>query len=142
MLAPDFKILLVDDDDICAMGLKRAMSRLKLTNPFYIANDGLEALELMRGNDNVAPVNAPYIVLLDLDMPRMSGLEFLREIRADDSLRSAVVFVLTTSAAQSDKLSAYDANVAGYIVKTDAEQTFVKVLSMLKEYCGVVELPC
>lgn len=142
MLSPDFKILLVDDDDICAMGLKRAMRRLDLPNAFYIANDGIEALELMRGNDNAAPVDPPYVVLLDLDMPRMSGLELLQVIRADHRLHSAIVFVITTSAAESDKLSAYDANVAGYIVKTDAEQTFVKVLSMLKKYCEIVELPC
>jgi CheY-like chemotaxis protein len=75
-------------------------------------------------------------------MPRMSGLEFLREVREDSSLSNSMVFVLTTSAAESDKVSAYDKNVAGYIVKSDAEQTFVNVLGMLEHYCKVVELPC
>ncbi len=124
------------------MGLKRAMRRLDLQNPFFIANDGIEALELLRGNDNAEPVGTPYLILLDLDMPRMSGLEFLREVREDSSLSNSMVFVLTTSAAESDKVSAYDKNVAGYIVKSDAEQTFVNVLGMLEHYCKVVELPC
>ena len=141
MAAQPYKILLVDDD-ICAMGLKRAMRRLELPNTFYIANDGIEALELLRGNDNASPVETPYLVLLDLDMPRMSGHEFLREGRNDPSLSKTVIFVLTTSAAETDKLSAYDKNIAGYIVKSDAEQTFLNVLGMLEHYCKVVELPC
>ena len=81
-------------------------------------------------------------MLLDLDMPRMSGHEFLREVRNDPSLSKTVIFVLTTSAAETDKLSAYDKNIAGYIVKSDAEQTFLNVLGMLEHYCKVVELPC
>ena len=92
MAAQPYKILLVDDDDICAMGLKRAMRRLDLPNTFYIANDGIEALELLRGNDNASPVETPYLVLLDLDMPRMSGHEFLREVRSDPRLSKKVVF--------------------------------------------------
>ena len=98
MTARPYKILLVNDDDICAMVLKRAMRRLELPNTFYIANDGIEALELLRGNDNSAPVETPYLVLLDLDMLRMSGLEFLREVREDTRLKNTGVFVLTTSA--------------------------------------------
>lgn len=141
MTAQPYKILLVDDD-ICAMGLKRAMRRLGLPNTFYIANDGIEALELLRGNDNASPVETPYLVLLDLDMPRMNGHEFLREMRSDSTLSKTVVFVLTTSAAETDKVTAYDKNIAGYIVKSDAEQTFLNVLGMLEHYCKVVELPC
>ncbi len=135
-------ILLVDDDDVAIIGMKRAMKKLKIANPLFSANDGLQALALLRENNADAPVPKPYIVLLDLNMPRMNGFEFLDIVRTDPSLKKTIIFVLTTSRADTDKLNAYEKNVAGYIVKSDIESTFLKALEMLSHYWKIVELPC
>lgn len=131
-------ILLVDDDDVDVMGIERALKKLKIGNPLVRARDGLEALELLR---DPQAVRRPYIVLLDLNMPRMSGLEMLAELRTDPRLHSAVVFVLTTSNDDEDKVKAYQQHVAGYIVKSQVGDGFLRVLEMLDHYWRVVELP-
>ncbi|KIE21964.1 chemotaxis protein CheY [Vibrio sinaloensis] len=130
-------LLLVEDDDIDAMGIERAHQALKLLNPMFRARDGVEALELLRKG----MVSSPYIVLLDLNMPRMSGLEFLQEVRDDEDLRSMVVFVLTTSNSGEEICAAYKKNIAGYIVKSSVTQDFNHVLSFLDNYWRIVELP-
>lgn len=131
--------LIVDDDDVDRMGLMRAFRRHHVTNPVYEAHDGLEALDLLRGPGRV--VHEPYIILLDLNMPRMSGIEFLDEIRADPALHTAIVFVLTTSNEERDRAAAYAHNVAGYIVKHDARTTFQDTVSLLERYGHIVEMP-
>jgi CheY-like chemotaxis protein len=108
-------ILLVDDDDVDVMGVQRALKKLKIVNPIVRARDGLEGLSLLRDPQSV---RRPYIVLLDLNMPRMNGLEMLTELRKDSALSSAVVFILTTSKADEDKVEAYQQYVAGYIIKS------------------------
>lgn len=134
-------ILLVDDDDIAIIGMKRALKKLNIAVPLVFANDGLQALDFLRKNNDSAAGPKPYIVLLDLNMPRMNGFEFLDIIRADPRLKPTIVFVLTTSNADSDKLKAYDRNVAGYIVKSEIETTFLKALKMLNLYWNIVEMP-
>lgn len=131
-------IMLVDDDDVDVMGIERALKKLKIGNPLVRARDGSEALELLR---DPQAVRRPYIVLLDLNMPRMSGLEMLAELRNDPMLNSAVVFVLTTSNDDEDKVKAYQQHVAGYIVKSQVGDGFLRVLEMLDHYWRVVELP-
>ncbi|WP_425667787.1 response regulator (plasmid) [Vibrio tubiashii] len=130
-------LLLVEDDDIDAMGVERAIHAMKLLNPIFRARDGLEALERLRGGE----IPSPYIVLLDLNMPRMNGLEFLSEVRNDETLCSMVIFVLTTSKRDEEVLAAYKKNVAGYIVKSAMSQGFNQVLSLLDNYWRIVELP-
>ena len=83
----------------------------------------------------------PHIVLLDLNMPRMNGIEFLRQLREDQEHRDAVVFVLTTSSMTEDKAAAYDAGIAGYIQKTSAGRGLLQLVELLDAYCSVVELP-
>ncbi len=133
--------LLVEDDDVDVMVLKRSFDHLKIANPLVVANDGIEALDMLRGENGHSPLAKPYIVLLDLNMPRMNGIEFLDAIRDDPDLRRTVVFVLTTSNDDRDKFAAFENHVAGYIVKADAGQSFMDALEMLNRYWRIVELP-
>lgn len=130
-------ILLIEDDDIDAMSVERSLKKMCLANPLIRAVDGVDALTLLR-NGTLAK---PYIVLLDLNLPRMRGLEFLKEIRDDDTLCEAVVFVLTTSKNEDEIAEAYRKNVAGYIVKSNLNHDFSQVLTFLDHYWRIVEMP-
>ena len=130
-------ILLVDDDDVDAMGIERALNKMKLANPFYRARDGVEGLEMLREK----AVDQPYMLLLDLNMPRMSGIEMLKELRSDPHLRGTVVFVLTTSDDDKDKVAAYNEHISGYIVKTKLDTGFEELMKLLDHYWRLVELP-
>ncbi len=133
--------LVVEDDEIDIKALKRAFKELKLLNPVRFASDGIEALEILRGENGQEKIAKPYLILLDLNMPRMTGLEFLDELRDDPDHHSAIVFVMTTSAAEEDRFRAYDKNVAGYMLKSNASNSFLDALSMLEHYWRVVEFP-
>ncbi len=131
-------ILLVEDDELDVLNLQRAFERSNLPGPVMVAHDGVEALEILRSD--AAPRDR-CLVLLDLNMPRMGGLEFLQELRADPALRSLPVVVLTTSTDECDRTAAYDLNVAGYLVKPMRFPTFVEMVSTLDQYWSYVELP-
>jgi CheY-like chemotaxis protein len=131
-------ILLVDDDEVDVMTVKRAFSRANITNKVYVATDGIEALSLLRG-DGIPP--ARRLVLLDLNMPRMSGIEVLREIRADPALHAITVVVLTTSNEDRDRVEAYQLNVAGYLLKPVTFHAFADVMSTLNKYWTLMEMP-
>tara|TARA_R110002110_G_scaffold14698_1_gene67681 strand:- start:118366 stop:118815 length:450 start_codon:yes stop_codon:yes gene_type:complete len=131
-------ILLVDDDDVDVMGVERAMKKLNMSNPLVRARDGEEGLALLRDS---RAVPRPYIILLDINMPRMNGLEMLAEIRKDPRLHNDVVFILTTSRSHADKLAAYQQKVAGYMVKSRVGDGVLNVMAMLQKYCLVVEPP-
>ena len=133
----EVSLLMVEDDDIDATALRRALQKLKLLNPTYRAKDGLEAIELLRSGQ----IPAPYIILLDLNMPRMNGLEFLEELRSDPQLTQSVVFVLTTSKTDEDILAAYKEHVAGYLLKQRMDNDFLQVVSLLNHYWRIVEIP-
>jgi len=134
-------LLVVEDDDLDAMAIKRTFKKLKLANPLVRAKDGVDALEYLRGENGKDKIGKPYMVLLDLNMPRMNGIELLQALRIDDELKDSVVFVLTTSATDKDKVAAYDNNVAGYIVKSDIESSFLEVIELLDCYWKIVALP-
>jgi len=139
----EVSILLVEDDDVDAKSVLRGLSKLKLINPVVRVKNGLEALTILRGaeNEEVRTLQKPYIVLLDLNMPVMGGLDFLKEVRSDELLRGTVIFVLTTSDADEDRVAAYRENVAGYIVKSDVQNGFNEVIAMLDCYWRIVLLP-
>ena len=130
-------LLIVDDDDIDATALRRALHKLKLLNPLYRAKDGLEALEILRNGE----IPGPYIILLDINMPRMNGIEFLEVLRADPELTHAIVFVLTTSKSDEDIIAAYREHVAGYLLKQRMDSDFLQVVGLLDHYWKVIELP-
>jgi CheY-like chemotaxis protein len=128
-------ILLVEDDEVDVKALKWAFEKLKVANPLVIARDGVEALELM------ASLSRPYLVITDINMPRMNGIELLRKIRQSVDYRDSIVFVLTTSNDEQDKIDAYDLNVAGYMLKTDMGTSFTRAISLIDNYWKVVEFP-
>jgi CheY-like chemotaxis protein len=134
-------ILLVDDDTIDVMAVKRSFHDLKIVNPVIEAMDGVEGLEYLRGENGRDKVQSPFLILLDLNMPRMNGFEFLEELRSDEALHRSLVFVMTTSSADEDRLRAYQLNVAGYVLKQHAGESFVEAISMLEHYWRVVEFP-
>ncbi|MBE9466433.1 response regulator [Dyadobacter sp. UP-52] len=132
-------ILLVEDDEVDIMNVKRAFKKNNISNPLVIAHNGIEALELLRSTEADAP--KPRIVLLDLNMPRMGGIEFLKEIRQDPELSSLSVFVMTTSNEDGDKIDAFNLNVAGYILKPLSMDRFIAAVSTLKSYWTLCEYP-
>ena len=134
-------LLLVDDDEIDSQCVIRSFRKAKIANPITRAHDGIEALDILRGTAQISPLKKPYLVLLDINMPRMNGLEFLSEIRKDENLQDAVVFMLTTSENHNDIASAYDQHVAGYIVKQNAGDDFVQLVNLLDKYWQVVVMP-
>ena len=131
-------ILLVEDDQVDVMNVKRAFDKNRIGNPLYIAEDGIRALEMLRSQ---GMPRDRRIVLLDLNMPRMNGIEFLRELRADPDLHMTPVVVLTTSDDERDKINAYDLNVAGYLLKPVTFANFVEVMAALNKYWTLVEFP-
>ena len=135
------QLLHVEDDDLCLMGLNRAFKAAKIANPIHFALDGIEALEMLRGANGRARLPRPFIVLLDLNMPRMDGIEFLKEVRKDEELKKSIVFIMTTSNADEDKVAAYNLGVAGYILKSNPANAFLEATALLDTYWRVVEFP-
>ena len=114
-------------------------SKNNISNPLLVANNGIEALEILRSTDN--ELYKPKIILLDLNMPRMGGIEFLKEMRQDPALSKLSVFVMTTSNEDGDKIDAYNLNVAGYILKPLSMDRFISAVSTLKSYWTLCEYP-
>lgn len=133
-------ILLVEDDEIDVMNVKRAFLKNNVANPLYVAGNGIEALEILRSPTSPLPRDR-RIVLLDLNMPKMGGIEFLRELRSDPELRSIPVVVLTTSNDDKDRVEAYNLNVAGYILKPVTLTNFIETMATLNKYWTLSEFP-
>ena len=130
-------ILLVDDDDIDVMNVRRAFEKGKIQNPLFHAEDGLVALDMLRSG--LVPKHR-RLVLLDLNMPRMNGIEFLRELREDPELHGTTVVVLTTSDEERDRIEAYNFHVAGYLVKPVRFLAFVELMTTLNRYWTLMEM--
>ena len=133
------RILLVEDDDVDAMAVSRAFAKNRILNEIVRAKDGAEGLdklaELSGGH------GAPVIVLLDLNLPKINGIQFLERLRTNPAMKGTVVFVLTTSEDDRDKAAAYDNFVAGYMVKSNVGRDFLNLMTMLDAYWRVVEFP-
>jgi CheY-like chemotaxis protein len=134
-------ILLVDDDKVDTMAVKRSFQNLRISNPVIEAHNGIEALEFLRGENGRQKILQPCLLLLDLNMPRMDGIELLGELRQDPELCRILVFIMTTSASEDDRMRAYEKNVAGYLVKHRVGETFLDAISMLEHYWRLIEFP-
>ena len=128
-------ILLVEDDDVDIKALRWAFNKLKIANPLLVAHDGVEAWEMLPG------LPRPYLIITDISMPRMNGIEFLRKLRESAQFHDSIVFVLTTSNEEQDKVDAYDLNVAGYMLKSDMGTSFTRAIALIENYWKIVEFP-
>ena len=136
-MGKELTILLVEDDDVDAHGVVRSFRKRQIGNSIVRAKDGQEALELLTNGE----VSSPHIILLDLQMPRMNGIEFLEHVRSDPQLKTSVIFVLTTSRAEEDITASYKKNIAGYFVKDDVGANFSDMIDMLQGYWKIAYLP-
>ncbi len=135
-------ILLVEDDEVDVMNVQRAFKKNHINNTLHVAGNGLEALAMLRGEGGAEKiVPPPKIILLDLNMPKMNGIEFLQVLRSDSQLEAISVFVLTTSGEERDIVAAYKLNVAGYVLKPVALENFIQALSTLDLYWSLIEMP-
>ncbi len=129
-------ILIVEDDEVDVMTIKRAMKEIHVTNPVEVRWNGEEALDYLQGEREL-----PGIVLLDLNMPRMNGMEFLQHVRSDERLKRIPVVVLTTSREEQDRFSSFNLGVAGYMIKPVDYLQFVEVIRAINLYWTLSELP-
>lgn len=132
------RILLIEDDEIDAMAVSRAFDRNRILNEIVRAKDGVEGYERLQ---ELRQQPGAVIVLLDLNLPKLNGIQFLERLREDPHLKGTVVFVLTTSDDDRDKAAAYDNFVAGYMVKSHVGRDFLNLMTMLDAYWRVVEFP-
>ncbi|MCP4263003.1 MAG: response regulator [Planctomycetes bacterium] len=130
-------ILLVEDDNVDVMTVKRALKDLNIKNQLVSTANGEEALEYLKNNDK----NKPGIILLDLNMPKMNGIEFLTIVKADETLKKIPVIVLTTSSHQQDIAESFKFSVAGYIVKSVDYAEFTKAINTINLYWTLSKLP-
>jgi CheY-like chemotaxis protein len=107
-------ILLIEDDELDTISVERSLKKLEIKYTLHTAYNGLEALKLLRDTDN--PL-VPDVILLDINMPRMNGIEFLKILRADEHLKNLKVFIMTTSSENNDRVTAEDLGISGYIIK-------------------------
>ncbi|MBY6056634.1 response regulator [Leisingera daeponensis] len=137
----ELKILLVDDDDGDTKAVRRAFLKANIANEITRAIDGIDALDILRGTGGKVKMEPPYVLLADINMPRMNGIELVKELRSDPALRKSVVFFLTTSSDQEDIAAAYNLNPAGYIAKETAGRDFLRLVSMVDRFWRIIEPP-
>lgn len=130
-------ILLLEDDQIDVISTRRALTSLKITNPLVVCENGEEGLKYLNNSDN----QRPCIILLDINMPKMNGLEFLEVIKHDESLKILPVVMFTSSKEEQDRLESFGLGVAGYIVKPTDPKAFVDVLHVIDIYWTLSEQP-
>lgn len=129
--------LLAEDDDVDAMIIQRALNELKVANKLVRKVNGEDALEYLKGEGN----QKPCVILLDLNMPRMNGFEFLKNVKADDALKKIPVVVLTISEEYEDVVESFGLGAAGYIVKAIDYKRFVEAIRTLDMYWTLSRLP-
>ena len=131
-------ILLIEDDEVDVMTVKRALRDLKVTNQLVSIGDGEEAIEYLRTESAAKPC----IILLDLNMPKMDGGEFLKALKADKALKKIPVVILTTSNSDRDVIESFDCGAAGYMVKSVDYEKFMETIHAIDRYWTLSKLPC
>ena len=130
-------ILLVEDDKVDVMTIRRALNDLKVLNRLEVASNGEDALAYLRNPE----AEMPCIILLDLNMPRMNGIEFLRERESDEALKAVPVVVLTSSREEQDMVQSYRLGVAGYMIKPVDYKQFVETIRVIDLYWTISQFP-
>ncbi len=130
-------ILLIEDDNVDVMTVERVLRELKIANQLVSTSNGEQALEYLRTNDN----KKPCVILLDLNMPKMNGAEFLKIAKTDKALKKIPVIVLTTSSQQQDVVESFKLGAAGYMVKSVDYGKFVETIRIIDQYWTLSELP-
>ncbi len=130
-------ILLLEDDNVDSMTVKRALKDLKVTNPLVRVANGEEALVYLRNENNAKPC----VILLDINMPKMNGIEFLKIIKADEKFKKIPAIVLTTSKDDQDRVTTFQLSIAGFIVKPVDYMKFVDAMRIVNLYWTLSELP-
>lgn len=133
-------ILLVEDDYLDIMNVERELKKINITHPIHVGRNGKEALNMLRGEGTEKISPAPSIILLDINMPKMNGLEFLAELRHDPEFSHIPVFIMTTSNEETDRMAAQRLNVTGYIVKPLTFDSFEKSHSSLDSFSLFLDL--
>ena len=126
-----FLYSLVEDDRVDIMTVQRALKKVDVSNPLYVARTGIEALGMLRGDGLPRIEPTPSLILLDLNLPKMGGIEFLKELRSDPVLKSLQVIVLTSSNEPGDRAAAYEYEVEDYIVKPHSFDEFSNAMSLI-----------
>ena len=137
-------LLLVEDDMLDVRNVQRAFAEVRISNPLHVVSNGEEALAFLRNQGQYADRNKfprPGLILLDINMPIMSGLEFLQAYKAIPELRAIPSIVLTTSAEESDRIKSYNIGIAGYIVKPVSFVNFVDAIKRFDLYWEICKLP-
>lgn len=132
-----FNILVIEDDEVDRMNIERAFNKANLTNPIFVAKDGIEALEMLKNNK----ISNPLLILLDINMPRMNGLEFLKILRDDPQWYLTPVVIMSSSREDKDRMSAYSLSVTGYVLKPLEFSEFVNTMIILGQYWSLCYFP-
>lgn len=141
-MRPKLNLLIVEDEELDVIALQRAFARTHLVYPHTVARDGAEALSYLRADaTTVEGMARPVLILLDINMPRMNGLEFLKELRRDQHLRQIPVFVLTTSDEQRDIGAAYGLGISGYVLKQHLGQNCERLITLINAYAELIRFP-
>ncbi len=140
-LSKPIHLVLIEDDEVDAEAIERACQALDVHCVATRFRDGREAMDAFSGSFGTALLSQPYIILLDLNLPRMDGLAFLDELRSDPIWRRSIVFVITTSTRDEDKAAAYDRRVAGYLVKEVLGSDYAALCDLLEVYEKSVQFP-
>lgn len=133
-------ILLVEDDYLDIMNFERELKKINITYPIHVARNGREALSMLKGEGVEKITPAPSVILLDINMPKMNGIEFLTELRREPEFSHIPVFIMTTSNEETDRFAAQQLNVTGYIVKPLSFDNFESSVSSLDSFSLFLDL--
>lgn len=142
MLNPEkMKVLVVEDNPDDVTIIKRAMRKSEVKCELYFARDGEEALDFLHREGEFEDVPRPDLILLDLNLPKINGLEVLAKVKEDERLRRIPVIVLTISEREEDMVKAYDSGAASYMTKPVDSKDFERLIGTVQDYWRIAKIP-